>query len=286
MIMMYLILPKSGEAQLWGLSAEEVMVILSPEDATRRYKQTDFKSHVDEESPIPSPSASSVVCYSDYSADKQARPGYRAAVCGLLAGEHRVFRHFGSQSLASLNVVEMQKQMRGDDDKQFWKEEHVMPYSEVGNEVLFKWLPKIRSVRDDCFKSSKLSAADAIRSLDEAWSLAQWYYNAQEPMRAMLEALFPLYLVLSGGESIEDEDKTAAIDAANTVINSDAFVPVILDVRSNVGNPSEGARLSSDLRLPLPAQKDFTEFLTWFKELSRAYTKELGLPQAGNPFGS
>jgi hypothetical protein len=283
--MIYVILPKQGEGPAWGITGDEILVVKAT-TGEKRYSKAQFKTFLEcDNSSVSLPDAC-IVCYSDDCISTvEMRPSYREVLGKLLPVERRVFRHFGSSPLMNMSTSIMQAKMN-EMDYEFWEERHVMPFSELGgSDAQFKWLPLIRDVREDCFKGSTLSVVNATSKLDEAWVLADGYFNALLPMRSMLETLFPLYLTLSGSEA--DEDKMAAVQAVRMLIESEAFYPVRMGIEANVGEEETGMRLSSNVSLPGSADK-YPEFISWFRELSRAYTvvctKEFSLGQRANPF--
>ena len=227
-----------------------------------------------------------IVCYSDDCLSTvEMRPSYRKVLGKLLPVERRVFRHFGSSPLVDMSTSNMQAKMN-ENVYGFWEERHVMPFSELGgSDAQFKWLPLLRDVRDDCFKSSTLSFVDATSKLEDAWALADGFFNALLPMRSMLETLFPLYLTLSGSET--DDDEMAAIQAVRMLIESEAFYPVKMGIEANVGEEGSGMRLKSNVLLPV-SRDQYPKFLSWFRELSKAYTnictEEIGLAPRADPF--
>jgi hypothetical protein len=277
--MIYIILPKLGEAPDWGFSADEILVVLTAA-AKARYSKAHFKKYMEGEGSVLSLPNDGIICYSDDFASVEVRPLYRKLLHSLLPSERRVFRHFGGDPLRNMSAATMKAKMKDPHDR-FWDERHVMPFSEKGgSDASFKWLSLVRKVRDSCFKGFTLSVDGAISKLDEAWALADGYFNSQVPMRTMLETLFPLYLTLSGSES--DEDKMATMQAVKLLIEDKAFDPIKTGIEANVGEADKGMRLSRSFTLP-SSPDQFPEFLGWFSELSKAYTEKLGLADNADP---
>lgn len=267
-----MILPKPDEASNWKLQDDDMLVVLTLDSNIRRYKKNELSNPEYFFSTNSLFKDNTIICYSDYKSTESITEAtsYRTLIRDHLPSDRRVFRHFGGQPLADMRVDGMKADMKGGYDP-FWEEENIMPYSiEGGNDASCKWLPIIREIRDGYFNASTLPKVDrAIEKLDEAWDLATKYFNIRLPKHAMLEALFPLYLTLSG-DSVA-EDKAAAISATKKLVQGE---PLLSE------NNAEGFRLIQGFTCYLPDSPDqATDFIDWFLSLSKDYTKELGFDE-------
>jgi hypothetical protein len=262
----YVIVPQDRERADWGFECNHVLRVFSPDSD---------KLLTSEELAIYSPFAAGTVLVF------HSQAGDTTALFKLLGNSRaRFLIHFGGDIRTNYYSTEIvAKTFREQFPGCSFDNHECFPFSGCDQEQ-FAWSQRIWDLNNSL--SVRLFDFSTLPGLmEEIWQLADEYFNSQQPMRAMIEALFPLYLTLSEDNSKErSADRGAAVEATNKLLTSAAFVPIRRSISANAG---EGMRLALDLTVPIQLERA-DDFKSWFLELSRAYTTELKLSVDADPF--
>jgi len=264
----YVIIPKGDDAELfqWGLDVKHNQVLrqLSCPSTEQLYTWDDLsKRNVPYD-------AGDVFIFSSCGAApcEQLCIDKLASLLPKEAGTLRFFIHFGDLNISKdlPDELAIMKQFKNRLPTADEAQCDCFPFTGEANDQYF-WNTQLWNLQRRLFAREAFVDDELLTELDKVWDLAISYFRVERPISAVLSALFPLFLTLSGKES--DVDRDFALKSAQCIVNDTSFSLARSGVLAYAKRRDTQLSLKYDFSSPELKSDGFVE---WYRSLSKAYT--------------